>query len=665
VSRTTQQNFVNGVNRLIDQNLKLIGDPDSLNLMARNRGITPAQLTEQLLAKNAELADRMIETGQMGGEEFDALVMSQDNVVENTQNYYAGAKIMGGMVDIVGQASPELLDWMELAARGAEVEESAGVAVPGGLTRRTGVSEKVTPDVLMGATKLLFGVDPTSGPRSPDHHLSKKNPRSYHNTLNGGRAIDVAPIKGMTFDQYVSRWKAAGFDVVEAINETGSGKTAHATGDHWHIAFGNQREVVEDKPAEGNVPYTRDDFNMLDPRHKQTLLGMINDRRQVLREAEAERRAQAREDERAAREAANTQRIIDNAVGLENAGAGGDWDGETRGVKDRMFRATFDPANFGNEQTRGQIIQWVQRENFVPPSLIQYVTNGIRSEDWTGALGLYQSLSEASTGRGANIGDLFVEQFDDRTASLLMEADRLSRSGQTKQIGPRLERLRSGDGFTKAEAQAAYSASGGGGERQYVKDRNDRLREAFGYDEDVVLDPRLVKDFDAAFASNLDIANRDGSKAMDYAVRQMRGRVAKSDIFTGGVGPGVLTRNYSNQQLYDFFTKETRADTGGPLVPKVKGGHRMGRDRSTIQLAPLDSQTRTVGRYMVIVRNPENLTQVIDSFEIDLGKELREYYTKQGKGAQVNPIDEARRKRTATEQSLIDFGKRSDRGPKY
>lgn len=76
----------------------------------------------------------------------------------------------------------------------------------------------------------------TSTYRGPDHPLSKANPKSWHTKSHA--AVDVAPIKGMSFEQYVKEVQDAGYTVLEALNETGSGKTAHATGDHWHIVLG-------------------------------------------------------------------------------------------------------------------------------------------------------------------------------------------------------------------------------------------------------------------------------------------------------------------------------------------------------------------------------------------------------------------------------------------
>lgn len=87
------------------------------------------------------------------------------------------------------------------------------------------------------AIKALFpGVAITSTYRAPDHPLSKANPKSWHTKSHA--AVDIKPIAGMTFDQYVKQVEGAGYTVLEAINEVGGGRSKHATGDHWHIVLG-------------------------------------------------------------------------------------------------------------------------------------------------------------------------------------------------------------------------------------------------------------------------------------------------------------------------------------------------------------------------------------------------------------------------------------------
>lgn len=86
----------------------------------------------------------------------------------------------------------------------------------------------------------------TSTKRSPTSKLGMANPRSYHNI---GKAIDIAPIPGVKFKDYLtsvkSAFKDAGIELVEAIEEVGKGRSRHATGDHWHIAYTSPKKAAK------------------------------------------------------------------------------------------------------------------------------------------------------------------------------------------------------------------------------------------------------------------------------------------------------------------------------------------------------------------------------------------------------------------------------------
>ena len=75
----------------------------------------------------------------------------------------------------------------------------------------------------------------TSGYRGPSHPLSKAKPTSYHATSRG--AVDIAPIPGMTFNQYINSIRQAGYNIVEARDEVNN-PSKHATGPHWHVVIG-------------------------------------------------------------------------------------------------------------------------------------------------------------------------------------------------------------------------------------------------------------------------------------------------------------------------------------------------------------------------------------------------------------------------------------------
>lgn len=99
----------------------------------------------------------------------------------------------------------------------------------------------------VGIVKSLFPTARiTSTKRSPTSRLGMANPRSYHNI---GKAIDIAPIPGVKFKDYLTSvkgaFKDAGIELVEAIEEVGKGRSKHATGDHWHIAYSAPKKAAK------------------------------------------------------------------------------------------------------------------------------------------------------------------------------------------------------------------------------------------------------------------------------------------------------------------------------------------------------------------------------------------------------------------------------------
>ena len=68
--------------------------------------------------------------------------------------------------------------------------------------------------------------------------LGRANPGSWH--VRSGGAVDVAPIPGMNFSQYVQRIRDAGYRIIEQRDEV-TNPSAHATGPHWHVVIGAAR----------------------------------------------------------------------------------------------------------------------------------------------------------------------------------------------------------------------------------------------------------------------------------------------------------------------------------------------------------------------------------------------------------------------------------------
>ena len=70
--------------------------------------------------------------------------------------------------------------------------------------------------------------------RDPNSALGKANPRSYHTRTNA--AVDMAAIPGMTFEETKAQIEAAGYTLIEAIDEY-KNPSPHATGGHWHFVI--------------------------------------------------------------------------------------------------------------------------------------------------------------------------------------------------------------------------------------------------------------------------------------------------------------------------------------------------------------------------------------------------------------------------------------------
>lgn len=100
----------------------------------------------------------------------------------------------------------------------------------------SGGKGKPVADAKTVARSLFPNIAITDHKRDPNSALGKANPGSWHN--KSGAAIDVKPIPGMSFQQYVKRYRDAGYEILEARNEVGKGRSPHATGDHWHIVLG-------------------------------------------------------------------------------------------------------------------------------------------------------------------------------------------------------------------------------------------------------------------------------------------------------------------------------------------------------------------------------------------------------------------------------------------
>jgi hypothetical protein len=101
----------------------------------------------------------------------------------------------------------------------------------------TRFKEPGTPVANGGAViKQLFpGARITQTTRAAGSVLGQKNPDSYH--VKTAAAVDIAPIPGMTFADYVGSIQQAGYRVIEGRDEVND-PVSYATGPHWHVVIG-------------------------------------------------------------------------------------------------------------------------------------------------------------------------------------------------------------------------------------------------------------------------------------------------------------------------------------------------------------------------------------------------------------------------------------------
>lgn len=621
---------------------------------------------EEALTKHGGPLEGLIgsleQLGGVGEGQADAILMERDQLTNGIVDYTKDMKTLATFVPAIGG-----MDLEQVAKWRAWSE---GVPIEGNLTGLVETSvatpEAVTPDTLRAFAKEKFGVDPTSVDRPPDHPLSIKNPKSFHNTKSGGRAVDIPKIAGMSFDDYVQSYKDAGFTVVEAINEY-ENPSKDATGGHWHIALGNTRKVTASHEIPTIKGVTFESTMDLDPSVRNQLRVFLTDREQFLRADEAKKAADRRAQEQTDRLVAaqrDTQMTIEGAL---SNGVGGNWNAKETAELDNQFRSYVNVANLADPNERDKIINFVQQKNYLPEAIFNYLDNSVRSDNWQPAVQLYQDLQDATLGQsGARVGDLILSELDPKTAALLQQSDALARVGMSRPaIAANLEARRSGNVFTTTEAITEFNRQAdnpreNGYQAVKVQMLSDALQTKKGYS----IPATLMRDFDVAYTANLEITQQP-AKAMQLAINQVKGRYQTTGLFQGNVGPSSLLRSYPRDTLTNFMFTEKTTD-GNPLIRTVKGQkHRMFGSDPSVRLKPLDSNTKGVGRYAVYVYEPNNTANLIDVFEVDLGAEMRDHIKRKNATAQVRSradlLAEARKERTKEVDFWTGFGQRADR----
>lgn len=516
-----------------------------------------------------------------------------------------------------------------------------------GGTRRT----EATPEYAAEKLKSVFpDVTITSGPRGSDHPLSQASPSSYHNTRNGGRAFDVAPIEGVSFDEYVSRLKSAGFNIVEAIDETDPAVMARtgATGPHWHIAYGpTLTETVATQDAAA-TELSLQKLHELFPSAavRQNLRQAISQRISGIRTEEAQMRAADRE----ARQARQIEGILKSIQDNQNDGIY-NYTSDEKKILESGFESLLEQqGNLNTEQGRAAAIGFVQSQVYVPKKLVAWFTSNLRNPDSFGeALNLYNNVKNTTTDTGSTIGDVLIDSLPQRDVALFNRAVSLSEAGVPDEIiKMRIDAFVRGKAYTADEAKTQTNNVSGAGAYNEIK--TNVLRESLGVEG---IPPKSVSfSYDEAFSANLALYEGDIEKATEATQNQLQSLMTRSNVFYNGIGyKRVIDRiggsnKAFNEILRDHLVTLTTPD-GSPLLKTymteegTQVSHRIGGPNSSIKIEPIDGNVEELGRYKVYIMNPANLNVLEGTIEIDLGRDLE-------------PQIQARRRRQESEIAAAD-----------
>jgi hypothetical protein len=566
------------------------------------------------------------------------------------------------------------INWLE----GVNTPGTLGGTVSGGVKKID-----ATPDIAQQKLESLFpNAKINSGPRPPDHPLSIENPKSAHNTVNGGRAFDVAPIPGMTFDEYISRVKKAGFNVIQPIDETTpeAMKKYGSTGKNWHFSYGptiNEKSTAQDSAAS---QLTFEKLHEMFPSAtvrsslQQTLGMRVTD----INTKEAEDAAA----DRAAREAAK----LDQVIGAIKANAaGGIYNYSLQDIK--ILNTSFDQritelGGLNTEEGRAASIDFLSNYAFMPSMMKASFTANLRNPNlWKGSLDLYNSVEVLTTKTGSNMGDVLIGSLPAKDVALLRSALSMQKAGLDEAlIGAQIENFRKGTAYTAPEAQVQFNNIRG--KDAYRKSKGRALKDLFGIDG--VLPKDLSLNYDEAFAANLAIYGNDLDEAVEATREQLRSVSVANPIFKNGVGNKRVINLIGgsgtafNQILMNHLSTLT-IDNGEPLMKKVDiGGGRMaipvvGGANSTVEIEPIDGNINQIGRYQITVFDPAKRKVIRDRFVIDFSKDLNpqiQAYTRRQR-AGIDASDkagiEAARQQKVEDRKTFERAKRQSQtvsGPK-
>lgn len=511
-----------------------------------------------------------------------------------------------------------------------------------------------TPDAVQQKLKLLYPkINITSGGRAPSHSLSIQNPESYHNTVNGGRAIDVAPIPNVTFNEYVSSLKAAGFNIVEAIDETTpeAMKKYGSTGKNWHIAYGptiNEKSTAQDSMA-SELTFEKLHEMLPSANVRSNVREAVRMRISDINRAEAEAAAE----DRAARDAAKQQEVIDAIVSTTKDGIY-NYTNKERDTLDVSFGSVVNKSGgLNTEAGRAAAIGFISTYAYMPGDMRGWFTANLRSPvSWKGALDLYNSTKTLTTQSGSNMGDVLVGALPAKDKAFFDYALSLQDSGvQDVVIGAAIQSALSNKAYTPPEAQLQYNAIRG--KDAYRQNKVKAFKDLFGIDD---IPPKdLNGNYDAAFSANLTIYQNDIEKAEEATRAQLKSLFIRNSIFYNGTGYKNLFTKIGGSpevfnQIFRDYLRTLTTPNGLPLLPRgmnkegIVVRHIVGGPNSTVKIQPLDGNVNEIGKYRIFIYDPLNPKQLYGQpFVVDFGTALNsqiQSYTRKQRAA-IDAADKA------------------------
>jgi hypothetical protein len=650
VAGNDRRNMIQGTQKKIDFFLGKMAS-------AEDDGVSMEKLRSEIRAPFDVMLNKMLEIKAVDQGEFEAIHMLADDYTEGAQKYYDGLPLLADLVTYIAGSND--IDEVQVV-----IDAARGIPTQGSLKgiRQTilAAPEVVTPDILKAFTKEAFGFDANSANRPANHPLSiaarKRGYVSAHDESGPGegRAIDM-PANGKTIEEVAAIFTKAGFKITKMKDEYAD-PSAIATGGHYHFEFSNKRTVTAETELPAIKDITPEMIMGMDASLRRKLEIVGNERQSRINSDEARRRTEANEAAREARDAANSKAIIDALEFKEANGlTGGSLTPKEKNVYEQQFASVVDVTKLSDPQQRTNAFQFIQQKNYIPESVMNWIDNTVRSPNWSTAAEFYNKLGDASIGPyNARIGDLLLSGLEPKTAALLQKANSLKLAGVSDPaIGAAIESFRSGDAFTLEKAISQFNI-GAKKDRGYQTVKRELLGEVFGVKKGWVIPSGLQENFDIAYAANLELTSQP-QKSMQLAVKQVTGRYAASTFFQGNIGPSILTNSYPQKTLGNFFFGEKDQD-GNQLIKRVKGQiHRFGGDDPSVRLKSAGDDTARIGRYIVYVYEPNNTSNLLDVFEVDLGKEMTDHLGRKNNVAQrrsrADLLSEARARRTKQQET--------------